>query len=525
MINCGLRLWPQFCRFRISPHKRAMISSPHAFRPVFGLILAAAFALGLGPTASVRAQTDSLVTLPTGGWTIDTGQRDLVRIYTETVGRSSPRRNPEATGTYAPYVVGSFRTDRVVPPVIRRLNFFRAFVGAGPYAYNPDPQLLRERQEATQFFSHNMVALRANPAIDWHNPPSTLPYWTPNVAEGAISQLSYGGDGAPQIDAFIADNGNPWPGHRASLLSAWPATAAFGQASPSPFRDPRVGAGLGGMAITTRHLSVDFAPPLSNGRTFIAWPAPGFVPRQMTPTIWSVDPNPGFGGVVKTYVGPATTVTVTRNGVPVAISGLSTERGLAAWVMPRANPKQTSTNNLPFPSQPEDGVYEVSVTLQTAAEHAAWATTYSAALKYQVTVFEGFGAAQTAPARVASVGSATPSAATPLPLVVTAASGATSHSLVDFGGPFPDWSDACETLDSLWSDYLDACPTIAPKAAQKVGGSSTRAAAARRRSSSSNRGSFRDRVRRASPFRIRCSRSTRTLRWRRAPTAGPPGLH
>ena len=428
------------------------MSSPalHSVRPVLWLI-AAAYALGL--TLGVRAQTEPLVMLPTGGWTIDTGQRDLVRIYTETVGRASPRRNPEATGTYSPYVVGSFRTDRVVPPVIRRLNFFRAFVGAVAYTYNPDPQLLRERQEASQFQTYNVVALRADPSISPHYPPSTLPYWTPNVAAGSRSELSFSGDGAPQIDSFIADNLNPYPGHRQTLLDPWPRTAFFGQASPSPFRDPITGAGFGCMAISTGPAVFVSGLALGNGRTFIAWPAPGFVPRQMTPTIWSFDPNSYLNG--NRNVGAATAVTVTRNGAPVVITGLTLSNGLVAWSMPRANPTQTSFNNLPFPSQPEDGVYEVSLTLQTDAEKAAAAATYSASIKYTVTVFEGFGAAQTAPARVTAVGSATPAAATPLPLTATAASGATSHSLVDFEGPFPDWTDACETLDNLWSDYLD----------------------------------------------------------------------
>jgi uncharacterized protein YkwD len=178
------------------------------------------------------------------------------------------------------------------------INFYRGLAGLGPVTENAAASA--QAQQAA-------LIMNANQQLD-HYPDSSAACWTQAGHDSAgKSNLAMGWPttaGLP-VDAWMDDQGLDSVGHRSWLL--YPTLT-------------QVGIGL-----TATYSALQWGSPTSGfpmmsgshaGGT--AWPAPGYLPYQVMPTArWSYSqPGIGFGRA---------TVTVTKNGRPLPVSGLYTD--------------------------------------------------------------------------------------------------------------------------------------------------------------------------------------------------------
>lgn len=232
-----------------------------------------------------------------GAYSIDTGNRELVRLFYRTVYAST---GGVASGWFGnPSACNAGDTSAIFKSAsLRRINWFRAMAGV-PATIAFDETLNQRAQQAAMLMS-------ANGQIN-HAPPSTWSCYSASAADAAgKSNLGLGINGPDAVEGYVAEPGasNSSVGHRRWLL--FPQTRFMGIGD--------IGATTGTNPTRTNALWViDANAPSTRPAVrddFVAWPPRGYVPYQTVYPRWSFSyPRADFS---------AATVTMTENGQPMA---------------------------------------------------------------------------------------------------------------------------------------------------------------------------------------------------------------
>jgi hypothetical protein len=183
--------------------------------------------------------------------------------------------------------------------ILRRINYFRVMSGIPPVtgfkaAYNQKAQAAA-------------LMMSVNKALD-HTPPTTWTCYTPEGYEGASSSnLFLGVYGPAAITGYIHDfgGGNTFVGHRRWIL--YPQTEWMGSGDVPPQSGYPASNAL--WVFDSENMWGDRP---QTREPYVAWPPPGYVPRQLLFPRWSFSyPQADFA---------ATSVSVTRNNQPVPVT-------------------------------------------------------------------------------------------------------------------------------------------------------------------------------------------------------------
>jgi len=227
------------------------------------------------------------------GYTIDTGNREAVRLFYQAVFASSHgvasgwSGNPtscDAGDTSAAYKAA----------VLRRINWFRAMAGV-PASVQLDATFNQKAQQAA-------MLMAANQQLS-HTPPTSWTCYNAVAAEAANkSNLTIGYTGPDSIgDAYVRDAGanNSVVGHRRWVF--YPQTQFMGTGD--------VEGAVATNALWVQDANIFAARPVVRD-DFVAWPPKGYSPYTTVYPRWSLSyPQADFS---------AATVTMTENGVPIA---------------------------------------------------------------------------------------------------------------------------------------------------------------------------------------------------------------
>lgn len=234
-----------------------------------------------------------------GPYVVDVSSREDVRRFYQTVYRAADGIAPGWTGGDLATCTPGTLSAPYLDATVSRVNWFRAMAGvSSTITFTAEKNALAQAAGVLQ------ATRPAGAQID-HNPPAT---WRCFSAAGfaGSQQGNIGGTGPGSIDGYMADAGanNAATGHRRWVLGA-----------------DRVTMGHGGVPNDrgTLHVLGERATPRPIPRdTFVAWPAPGFVPSQVTYSRWSFSLPPSAN------VDNAA-VSVQRNGAAVPLQLLVRE--------------------------------------------------------------------------------------------------------------------------------------------------------------------------------------------------------
>ncbi len=240
--------------------------------------------------------------------------REESRNFFNTVYAASAGAVPEWTGTYTTCTAGTTASG-FREAVARRINFFRAMAGV-PAGVTLSPEYDAKAQRAALMMS-------ANTNLNHYPPSAWICYSTDGAEAAGKANLALGVNGPEAIDGYIEDPGiyNFSVGHRRWLL--FPQTRVMGSGDvPGDLAHYAANA----VWVLDDHF---FGLRPTTRDEFVAWPPPGFVPYPVAFPRWSLAyPNANFTNA---------TVTVTRNGLPVAteVEPVSTGAGenSLVWVM------------------------------------------------------------------------------------------------------------------------------------------------------------------------------------------------
>lgn len=340
----------------------------------------------LAATAFAQAQTVPLK--------VDTSSREEVRQFYRSVYFASEDVAMGWTGDYSKGAAGT--TAAAYQEATRlRINFFRALAGV-PAGIAFDSTYSAKAQQAALMLSANAYSKVGSTVTITlsHTPPNTWTFYTAEGAEGAAkSNIAYGNAGPDAVTAYMVDDGaNNYPvGHRRWLLA--PQTAKMGSGDV-----PGDGSESRGPANAIWINDGTFGSTRPATRTsYVAYPPAGYVPYTLVWPRWSFSlPNADFS---------ATTVTMTRNGSPIAVALEKVEPGAAentlVWGYNGLNPDE----RIVHPRPTADTTY--AVTVSGVKIGGVTQSPYT----YTVTVFDPdvyVDQALTAPARIAT--SSTPAA-------------------------------------------------------------------------------------------------------------------
>ena len=277
----------------------------------------------------------------TGGWSIDTTDRQLVRAFYNSVYTASPETPIDWSGDHGNCIAGDTVSD-FKNAVLARINYYRAMAGV-PASVTFDPTLNVKAQQAALMMS-------ANNQLN-HYPPDTWSCYTADGDEAAgRSNLSLGRNGWEAVSGQMRDNGsnNAEVGHRRWLLL--PQTEMMGTGDVPYLSGTQPDANA--IWVVTDEYS-NSIPPVRD--EFIAWPTKGFNPYPIVPVRWSFTyPNANFS---------AATVSMTENGMGIS-STIDSRPGNGG---PRASlvwrPKGLSANSsgATWPTPLADTEYDVTV--------------------------------------------------------------------------------------------------------------------------------------------------------------------
>lgn len=273
---------------------------------------------------------------------VDTANREEVRVLYRAVYTASENVAMGWTGNYVgndAAVSAGDTTAAFKEAVNLRVNFFRALAGV-PAAITFDATFSAKAQKAALMMS-------ANNQLS-HQPPSSWRFYSADGFSAADnSNLALGSAGPDAINGYIADPGanNTAVGHRRWVF--YPQTQIMGTGD--------VAGGDGYVPANALWVfDSHFGEPRPNVReSFVAWPAPGYVPYQLVYPRWSLSyPNANFTNA---------TVTMSRGGAPVNVQlePLSSGAGenSIVWVYDNQD-----TNSLDAHARPTaDVTYDVSV--------------------------------------------------------------------------------------------------------------------------------------------------------------------
>lgn len=287
-------------------------------QPLLRFIAAAFIAISVA-----RAQPGSL--------SVNTSSREEVRQFYRSVYFASENVPMSWTGSYTAGGHGDI-SSAFKEATRLRINFFRALAGVpGNIAF--DAAFSAKAQQTALMLSANAYSkVGSNVTITLsHNPPTSWTYYTADGAEGAAkSNIAYGNAGPDAVTAYMVDDGsnNTAVGHRRWLLL--PQTQKMGTGDvPGDGTDERAAAN----AIWILDGNSGSPRPATRS-AYVAYPAPGYTPYQL---VW-----PRWSFAVAGADFSAATVTMTRNGFPVATAKETYAPGIAentlVWSYDGLNP-------------------------------------------------------------------------------------------------------------------------------------------------------------------------------------------
>ena len=303
------------------------------------LIFFAVTALMLSSFQCLYAYDTSFPLSTTGGFTINTQNREESRAFFNAVFNASEGTEINWTGDVAFCQAGTTSSE-FKDAVLIRLNYFRAMAGV----------------PANVTFSNNFNAMAQEAALIMsandelsHFPPDSWDCFSFDDSEAASSSNLYlGRSGWDAVYGYMEDYGesNLRVGHRRWIL--YPQTQIMG---------------TGDIPDTTQFDAANalwvidsnyFEPRFSTREEFVAWPPPGNVPFQVVFPRWSFSyPDADFSSATVTMLQG-------RNSVPVTIESFEDGAGenTLVWVPYNLDPNLSGEI---FPQPSSDTTYTVTV--------------------------------------------------------------------------------------------------------------------------------------------------------------------
>lgn len=272
----------------------------------------------------------------TGGWAIDSTNRQLARAFYNSVYLASNDTPIAWTGNHSSCAPGTTSSE-FKNSVLARINYFRAMAGV-PANITLNATFNAKAQQAALMMSTNNSLS--------HTPPSTWNcYTTDGYTAAGSSNISLGHNAWNAVDGQMRDNGtnNTVVGHRRWLLHPQTQTMGTGDV-------PAVGSFSAANAIWVFDGNAYNSRPTTRD-TFVAWPTKGFNPYQVVPVRWSFAyPGANFTNA---------TVSMTQSGtaIPVALETVANGYGENTLVWRPNN--MTANQNWPKPAA--DTHYQVTI--------------------------------------------------------------------------------------------------------------------------------------------------------------------
>jgi uncharacterized protein YkwD len=248
---------------------------------------------GLPSTTTQSAAQVQQAVATSGGYSIDAGNREQVRLFYTSVFASSAGIASGWTGNLVGCSAGDTSAD-FKSAILRRINWFRALAGV-PAAVQLDASFNQQAQQAA-------LMMAANQQLS-HSPPSNwLCYSSAGGQAAGKSNLTIGRNGPDAIgDSYMRDEGanNAEVGHRRWLL--YPQTRSMGTGD--------VDGALPVNALWVQDTNIGGPrPAVRDG--FVAWPTKGYTPYTLVYPRWSFSyPGADFSSA---------SVAMTENGVAIA---------------------------------------------------------------------------------------------------------------------------------------------------------------------------------------------------------------
>lgn len=302
------------------------------------------------PSVEARAHLPAIFAPVEPQLWINTQDREVVKQFYLTEYLASEGVSSDWSGSHAGCNPGT-TAAAFREAIVRRINYFRAMGGI--------PPISGFKAEYTQKAQAAALMMSVNKALD-HTPPATWTCYTQDGYQGASSSnLFLGVYGPSAITGYIHDfgAGNTFVGHRRWIL--YPQTQSMGSGDIPPVNGYPASNAL--WVFDTENM---WGARPQTREPYVAWPPPGYVPRQFLFPRWSFSyPQANFG---------ATTVTVTRNNQPVPVS-----------INPIANGYGENTIVWELGEPLPAGEVTYSVSLQNVLINAG-----SQDFSYEVTVFD-----------------------------------------------------------------------------------------------------------------------------------------
>lgn len=286
-----------------------VIARPSGVRLAFFLAVGPFCLVALGWTADIGAPPVGTPGAPKAGvrtWSsglfIDPASREASRVLFRSVYASSVGVASGFTGDVETGVAGD-TTAAFKDATIKRINYYRAMAGV--------PADIEHEAKYAALAQKAALIMAANQQLS-HAPPKEWKHWSEDGAQGAgKSNLGLGDVGPYAIDSYLLDpgNNNTRVGHRKWVLS--PGTRNMGSGD--------VEAHAGKSPANALYV-IDSSPGAFTTRDpWIAWPPRGYVPYQTVFPRWSF--------AVDGADFSAATVTLTRDGAPLAVTVQSRNEG------------------------------------------------------------------------------------------------------------------------------------------------------------------------------------------------------
>ncbi len=313
----------------------------------------------LPPESAIYQLRDGASTRTGGFGPLDTGERDIVAAFYQSVYSASHGLPPEWTGNLDTCEAGQ-TSQEYRNAVLLRVNWYRTMAGV-PDQVGLYPEYSAKAQQAA-------LMMAKNGALN-HFPPPTWDCYTDEGSDAASkSNLSLGRHGWEAVNEQMRDYGsdNGPVGHRRWIL--YPQTQLMGTGDIPP-----EGGNWSSNALWVIDSHIwDPRPQVRD--EFVAWPPPGYVPYQVTPARWSFSwPDADFGSA---------SVTMIQNGDAVSVVLESPHNGYGentlVWVPEGLDPDDFFST---WPRPSDDVTYEVridNVLIDGQAQQ----------FQYQVTVFD-----------------------------------------------------------------------------------------------------------------------------------------
>ncbi|MCX7015389.1 MAG: CAP domain-containing protein [Candidatus Sumerlaeota bacterium] len=271
----------------------------------------AVFGAQLGPAPELHAPPKEGQLPPSGEITrmaINNWSRDAVINYYNTEYLASVGVPSGWTG-YVPSCIAGDVSSAYRTATTRRVNYYRGMCGLPPVDNSNGVQNPNDQEAALIFSANNALS---------HTPPSNWACYSANGYDGASHSniaLGPGAAGPEAVDLYMQDpgTGNEYCGHRRWIL--YPPQVTMGNGSVTP---------------TSSFYPANALWVLGDGGLFgsrptspqvIAWPPPGFVPKNLIFDRWSFSYNKSVAASPNDHVNFfGATISMTRNGV--ALSGI-----------------------------------------------------------------------------------------------------------------------------------------------------------------------------------------------------------